>query len=169
MVDWHSPEVVAQNGGVLPSAVCHWKIGAADACPSRGTSHVHELYARHVRDLRVCARKLIKILLKENYGSNITYSWEWACSLDFDLQFLLGRKRVRWPLVRCSRLNSRRPAHHSSFVQPDLLLGWAIFPSALSDWGVSCPSFPHATRFYSRHTRMFLNLLFSAVALNVKS
>ena len=32
------------------------------------------------------------------------YVWEWIMTIDFDLQFIMGYRKFRWPLVRATAL-----------------------------------------------------------------
>lgn len=59
---------------------------------------IRQVYARSSRALYVC--HLVKLQIVPQF----LYSWEWVTSLSFDWQFLSGKKKFRWPMVKNSLL-----------------------------------------------------------------
>ena len=62
----------------------------------------------------------------------IYYSWEFATSLDFDYQFLTGKKSFRWPLVSELLL-----LIHFTYSWPDFLFRRSICPAFYANRNVS--------------------------------
>lgn len=88
MVDWHSQKTLVANAGKSEIA----RLGLLALCGvSRGVQQVHActLWALHVRCVHVSQGL-----------SLIRCRWEFVSSLDFDWQFISGKRRFRWPLVR---------------------------------------------------------------------
>jgi len=51
------------------------------------------------------------------------YSWEWVVSLDFDWQYISGKKKFRWPMVCTNTFSLQCPVHICSvllFLEPIL-------------------------------------------------
>ena len=62
----------------------------------------------------------------------IYYSWEFATSLDFDYQFLTGKKSFRWPLVSELLL-----LIHFTYLCPVFLFRRSICPAFYANRNVS--------------------------------
>ena len=94
-------------------------------CDFRGLCQVH---ARFTWGLYVgfWVSDLSQVLL------TIYYSWEFATSLDFDYQFLTGKKSFRWPLVSELLL-----LIHFTYSWPDFLFRRSICPAFYANRNVS--------------------------------
>ena len=64
---------------------------------AEGWYHLWQIHAFTVWTIRASPFRVLFHLLWHNH---ITFSYEWFVSLDFEWEFISGKKKFRWPMVR---------------------------------------------------------------------
>ncbi len=96
MVNWKSPEEIANDGGTSFGCSAYSAFRIAHCISVAFSRFMHTLLGVYMYvqppNLNICA--------PEYHVDAYIRRWEWFTSLPFDWQYLSGKKPFRWPLVR---------------------------------------------------------------------
>lgn len=92
-------------------------------------SCIHEIDARSQRSLLVSSRMSDYRCI--GFSQNILYSWEFVTSLDFEWDFISGKKKFRWPAVSYDQVSSVDTVYSLRSIIDILLCGTILFAGRL--------------------------------------